>query len=231
MAGHKREGDCVTSEHDTADPFVGSETPSSGRRRRRRTGASSIHHRSDDCSRTTDVAPIARRHHTNDPPRTAGATQPMATDYDAPRKTDDDLSEDSIEELKARRVDNPRRASTWTRPSRPRASSCPAPTSPARSCRCGSSSTGRRVHPHRVLPGAPPQPAGERQGRQDGLPRVRGLTDALGGHRRRPEQRADPPPGSALTASSSRRGGWPRSPSAGARTPATPAPTCTRAWT
>lgn len=29
----------------------------------------------------------------------------MATDYDAPRKTDDDLSEDSIEELKARRVD------------------------------------------------------------------------------------------------------------------------------
>ncbi|HET7173369.1 MAG TPA: DUF4193 domain-containing protein [Nocardioidaceae bacterium] len=27
----------------------------------------------------------------------------MATDYDAPRKTDDDLGEDSIEELKARR--------------------------------------------------------------------------------------------------------------------------------
>ena len=29
----------------------------------------------------------------------------MATDYDAPRKTDDDLSEDSIEELKSRRAD------------------------------------------------------------------------------------------------------------------------------
>ena len=29
----------------------------------------------------------------------------MATDYDAPRKTDDDLGEDSLEELKARRVD------------------------------------------------------------------------------------------------------------------------------
>ena len=29
----------------------------------------------------------------------------MATDYDAPRKTDDELSEDSIEELKARRSD------------------------------------------------------------------------------------------------------------------------------
>lgn len=29
----------------------------------------------------------------------------MATDYDAPRKTDDDISEDSIEELKNRRQD------------------------------------------------------------------------------------------------------------------------------
>ncbi|MHB1613306.1 MAG: DUF4193 domain-containing protein [Actinomycetes bacterium] len=29
----------------------------------------------------------------------------MATDYDTPRKTEEDLGEDSIEELKARRVD------------------------------------------------------------------------------------------------------------------------------
>ncbi|HEY8294764.1 MAG TPA: DUF4193 family protein, partial [Micrococcaceae bacterium] len=29
----------------------------------------------------------------------------MATDYDAPRKTEDELSEDSIEELKTRRTD------------------------------------------------------------------------------------------------------------------------------
>jgi hypothetical protein len=29
----------------------------------------------------------------------------MATDYDAPRKNEDDISEDSIEELKARRSD------------------------------------------------------------------------------------------------------------------------------
>ena len=29
----------------------------------------------------------------------------MATDYDTPRKTDDEIGEDSIEELKARRVD------------------------------------------------------------------------------------------------------------------------------
>lgn len=29
----------------------------------------------------------------------------MATDYDTPRKTDDELAEDSLEELKARRTD------------------------------------------------------------------------------------------------------------------------------
>ncbi|NEE01422.1 DUF4193 domain-containing protein [Phytoactinopolyspora halotolerans] len=29
----------------------------------------------------------------------------MATDYDAPRKTEEDISEDSIEELKTRRMD------------------------------------------------------------------------------------------------------------------------------
>ena len=29
----------------------------------------------------------------------------MATDYDTPRKTDEELAEDSLEELKARRVD------------------------------------------------------------------------------------------------------------------------------
>ena len=29
----------------------------------------------------------------------------MATDYDSPRKSDDDVSEDSLEELKARRAD------------------------------------------------------------------------------------------------------------------------------
>ena len=29
----------------------------------------------------------------------------MATDYDSPRKTDDDLNEDSLQELQARRAD------------------------------------------------------------------------------------------------------------------------------
>ena len=31
----------------------------------------------------------------------------MATDYDAPRKTEEDLSEDSLEALKARRTEKP----------------------------------------------------------------------------------------------------------------------------
>src|ERR1700683_973886 len=31
----------------------------------------------------------------------------MATDYDSPRKTDDELSEDSLQELQARRMDKP----------------------------------------------------------------------------------------------------------------------------
>ena len=34
-----------------------------------------------------------------------GLTYTMATDYDSPRKTDDEMSEDSLEELKARRQD------------------------------------------------------------------------------------------------------------------------------
>lgn len=34
-----------------------------------------------------------------------GTGQVMATDYDAPRKTDEELAEDSLEELKARRAD------------------------------------------------------------------------------------------------------------------------------
>jgi Domain of unknown function (DUF4193) len=34
-----------------------------------------------------------------------GSVKPMATDYDAPRRDEVDLGEDSLEELKARRVD------------------------------------------------------------------------------------------------------------------------------
>ncbi len=42
-------------------------------------------------------------HHAGRPTRSV--TTQMATDYDAPRKTEEDLSEDSLEELKARRSD------------------------------------------------------------------------------------------------------------------------------
>ena len=38
---------------------------------------------------------------------TEGGQQTMATDYDAPRKSEEDLNEDSIEELKTRRADKP----------------------------------------------------------------------------------------------------------------------------
>ena len=37
--------------------------------------------------------------------RDGGARADMATDYDSPRKTDDELSEDSLQELQARRMD------------------------------------------------------------------------------------------------------------------------------
>ncbi len=37
--------------------------------------------------------------------RDGGARADMATDYDSPRKTDDEISEDSLQELQARRMD------------------------------------------------------------------------------------------------------------------------------
>src|SRR4026209_88644 len=63
-----------------------------------------------DCRRARELTDPAPSHRTTAPPdehdrHPAEGNPPMATDYDAPRKTDDDLSEDSIEELKGRRVD------------------------------------------------------------------------------------------------------------------------------
>jgi hypothetical protein len=52
----------------------------------------------------TDHTGVARRHQHQNSTTDRSVTY-MATDYDAPRKTDDELGEDSIEELKARRVD------------------------------------------------------------------------------------------------------------------------------
>lgn len=61
----------------------------------------------------------------------------MATDYDTPRKTDDDVNEDSIEELKARRNDKSTSTVDVDEFDQAESSSCPEPTSPMRSCRSG----------------------------------------------------------------------------------------------
>src|SRR5262245_29385667 len=51
-------------------------------------------------SRTLEDARRARRHIDE-----GDGVSTMATDYDSPRKTDDDLGEDSLQELQARRTD------------------------------------------------------------------------------------------------------------------------------
>ena len=58
-------------------------------------------------ARTRSHGPSSwHRRRGNRHPRARGVTTPtMATDYDSPRKTDDEMSEDSLEELKARRQD------------------------------------------------------------------------------------------------------------------------------
>ena len=57
----------------------------------------------------------------------------MATNYDAPRKTDEELSEDSLEELKARRAEKNSGAVDGRDRGCLRASSSPGRTSPAKS--------------------------------------------------------------------------------------------------
>ena len=121
----------------------------------------------------------------------------MATDYDAPRKTDDELSEDSIEELKSRRVD--KRASSVDVDETEQAEGFELP---------GADLSGEelsvRVLPRQadeftcsqVLPGAPPQPARQREVRRAGLPGVRRLSGRLDARttrdRRRPRPRRRP---------------------------------------
>ncbi len=56
----------------------------------------------------------------------------MATDYDAPRRDEVDLGEDSLEELKARRVDSQSGAVDVDEAEVARISSCPGPTWPTR---------------------------------------------------------------------------------------------------
>ena len=101
----------------------------------------------------------------------------MATDYDAPRKTDDDVVEESIEELKARRndaqsgavdVDEADAAENMELPgadlSKEEVVGDPRPAAP-----------GRRVHVRPLLPRASPQPTGGGGQRPAGLRRLRRL--------------------------------------------------------
>ena len=104
----------------------------------------------------------------------------MATDYDAPRKTDDELSEDSIEELKSRRVD--KRASSVDVDETEQAEGFELPGADLSGEELSVRvlpAPGRRVHLLQVLPGAPPQPARQREVRRAGLPGVRGLSRSL----------------------------------------------------
>ena len=71
----------------------------------------------------------------------------MATDYDAPRRTEtDEVPEDSLEELTARRNEAQSAVVDVDESSRPKTSSCPAPTCPARSLGARGAEAGRRVH-------------------------------------------------------------------------------------
>ena len=101
----------------------------------------------------------------------------MATDYDAPRKTDDELNEDSLEELKARRAD--KTASAVDVDEADLAENLELPgadlSNEEFSVRVAAA-PGRRVHLLALLPGPPPQPAGQAGQEPAGLQRVRGLS-------------------------------------------------------
>jgi len=93
----------------------------------------------------------------------------MATDYDAPRRTEtDDVSEDSLEELKARR--NEAQSAVVDVDESESAESFELPGAGA-----GDPKAGRRVHVLELLPGTPPQSPRQREERRDDLHRLRGV--------------------------------------------------------
>ena len=114
----------------------------------------------------------------------------MATDYDTPRKTDDDVDQDSLEELKARRNDKSDLRGRRRRVRAGRGSGAARRRPLQRGAvGPGAAPAGRRVHLHELLPGAPPQPAGPGEERPADLPRLR-LRSAVAG---------DAPPGSGAS--------------------------------
>ena len=88
----------------------------------------------------------------------------MATDYDAPRKNEEDQNEESIEELKARRHD--KNSGKVDEDEAEAAESFELPGADLSHEELAvevKPRAGRRVHLHELLPGAPPQPARGRE--------------------------------------------------------------------
>ena len=83
----------------------------------------------------------------------------MATDYDAPRKTDDELNEDSIEELKSRRVDKSSSSVDVDETEQAEGFELPGADLSGEAVGPRPAQAGRRVHVWTVFPRPPPQPA------------------------------------------------------------------------
>jgi len=105
----------------------------------------------------------------------------MATDYDAPRRTEsDDVAEDSLEELKEHR--NDAAASIIDVDETDVAESFELPGGgPVRggTLGAGRAQASRRVHLLDLLPGPPPPPLRRGTRRSTDLPRLRGITRAV----------------------------------------------------
>ena len=102
----------------------------------------------------------------------------MATDYDSPRKTDDDLGEDSLQELQARRMDKSSSTIDLDPDDAAEGLELPGADLVQRGALVpGDPEAGRRVHLLALLPCAPPQPACRGAERPADLPRVRRLAE------------------------------------------------------
>lgn len=101
----------------------------------------------------------------------------MATDYDAPRRTEtDDVSEDSLEELKARRNEAQSAVVDVDESETAESFELPGADLSGEELGAGDPQAGRRVHLFELFPCASPQPAGQREERDDDLLGLRGLT-------------------------------------------------------